>query len=227
VSEGRILVVDDEPQIQRFLRPALIAAGYEPLQAATAAEAERLVAIAAPDLMILDLGLPDKDGKDVIRDLRAWSSLPIIVLSARDHEAEKIEALNLGADDYVEKPFGVGELIARTRTALRHRRDDPVVSAVIEADGLIIDTVKRHISRNEVPIHLTRKEYDLLIHMARHGGRVLTHRQLLQAVWGPAHIEDVHYLRVFIGQLRAKVEQLPAQPRIIRTEPGVGYRFAE
>jgi len=227
VSEGRILVVDDEPQIQRFLRPALIAAGYEPLQAATAAEAERLVAIAAPDLMILDLGLPDKDGKDVIRDLRAWSSLPIIVLSARDHEAEKIEALNLGADDYVEKPFGVGELIARTRTALRHRRDDPVVSAVIEADGLIIDTVKRLISRNEVPIHLTRKEYDLLIHMARHGGRVLTHRQLLQAVWGPAHIEDVHYLRVFIGQLRAKVEQLPAQPRIIRTEPGVGYRFAE
>ena len=227
MSEGRILVVDDEPQIQRFLRPALIAAGYEPLQAATAAEAERLVAIAAPDLMILDLGLPDKDGKDVIRDLRAWSSLPIIVLSARDHEAEKIEALNLGADDYVEKPFGVGELIARTRTALRHRRDDPVVSAVIEADGLIIDTVKRHISRNEVPIHLTRKEYDLLIHMARHGGRVLTHRQLLQAVWGPAHIEDVHYLRVFIGQLRAKVEQLPAQPRIIRTEPGVGYRFAE
>jgi len=227
VSEGRILVVDDEPQIQRFLRPALIAAGYEPLQAATAAEAERLVAIAAPDLMILDLGLPDKDGKDVIRDLRAWSSLPIIVLSARDHEAEKIEALNLGADDYVEKPFGVGELIARTRTALRHRRDDPVVSAVIEADGLIIDTVKRLISRNEVPIHPTRKEYDLLIHMARHGGRVLTHRQLLQAVWGPAHIEDVHYLRVFIGQLRAKVEQLPAQPRIIRTEPGVGYRFAE
>jgi len=227
VSEGRILVVDDEPQIQRFLRPALIAAGYEPLQAATAAEAERLVAIAAPDLMILDLGLPDKDGKDVIRDLRAWSSLPIIVLSARDHEAEKIEALNLGAADYVEKPFGVGELIARTRTALRHRRDDPVVSAVIEADGLIIDTVKRLISRNEVPIHLTRKEYDLLIHMARHGGRVLTHRQLLQAVWGPAHIEDVHYLRVFIGQLRAKVEQLPAQPRIIRTEPGVGYRFAE
>jgi len=227
VSEGRILVVDDEPQIQRFLRPALIAAGYEPLQAATAAEAERLVAIAAPDLMILDLGLPDKDGKDVIRDLRAWSSLPIIVLSARDHEAEKIEALNLGADDYVEKPFGVGELIARTRTALRHRRDDPVVSAVIEADGLIIDTVKRLISRNEVPIHLTRKEYDLLIHMARHGGRVLTHRQLLQAVWVPAHIEDVHYLRVFIGQLRAKVEQLPAQPRIIRTEPGVGYRFAE
>lgn len=227
MSEGRILVVDDEPQIQRFLRPALIAAGYEPLQAATAAEAERLVAIAAPDLMILDLGLPDKDGKDVIRDLRAWSSLPIIVLSARDHEAEKIEALNLGADDYVEKPFGVGELIARTRTALRHRRDDPVVSAVIEADGLIIDTVKRLISRNEVPIHLTRKEYDLLIHMARHGGRVLTHRQLLQAVWGPAHIEDVHYLRVFIGQLRAKVEQLPAQPRIIRTEPGVGYRFAE
>lgn len=227
MSEGRILVVDDEPQIQRFLRPALIAAGYEPLQAATAAEAERLVATAAPDLMILDLGLPDKDGKDVIRDLRAWSSLPIIVLSARDREAEKIEALNLGADDYVEKPFGIGELIARTRTALRHRRGDPVVPAVIEADGLTIDTVKRLVSRDEVPIHLTRKEYDLLVHMARHSGRVLTHRQLLEAVWGPAHIEDVHYLRVFIGQLRAKIEQVPPEPRIIRTEPGVGYRFAE
>jgi two-component system KDP operon response regulator KdpE len=227
VSEGRILVVDDEPQIQRFLKPALVAAGYEPLLAGTAHDAERLVATAAPELMILDLGLPDKDGKEVIRDLRTWSSLPIIVLSARDREAEKIEALDLGADDYVEKPFGIGELIARIRTALRHRRADPTSSAVIEADGLTVDTVKRTVSREGEPVHLTRKEYDLLVHMARHSGLVLTHRQLLQAVWGPAHVEDVHYLRVFIGQLRAKVERDPTQPQLIRTEPGVGYRFAE
>jgi len=227
VSEGRILVVDDEPQIQRFLKPALIAAGYEPIQAATAAEAERLVATAAPDLVILDLGLPDKDGKDVIRDLRGWSSLPIIVLSARDREAEKIEALDLGADDYVEKPFGIGELIARIRTALRHRRANPAAPTLIEVDSLAIDTVERHVTREGETIHLTRKEYDLLVHMARHSGRVLTHRQLLQAVWGPAHVEDVHYLRVFIGQLRAKIERDASHPMLIRTEPGVGYRFAE
>jgi two-component system KDP operon response regulator KdpE len=227
VSEGRILVVDDEPQIQRVLKPALTAAGYEPLLAATAQEAERLVATAAPDLVILDLGLPDKDGKGVIRDLRTWSSLPIIVLSARDREVEKIEALDLGADDYVEKPFGIGELLARVRTALRHRRSDTVAAAVMEADGLMVDTVKRVVSRDGEEIHLTKKEYDLLVHMARHSGRVLTHRQLLQAVWGPAHVEDVHYLRVFIGQLRSKVERDPTQPHLIRTEAGVGYRFSE
>ncbi len=227
MSEGRILVVDDEPQIQRFLRPALMAAGYEPLQAMTAAEAERLVATAAPDLLVLDLGLPDKDGKDVIRDLRRWSQLPVIVLSARDREAEKIEALDLGADDYVEKPFGIGELIARIRTALRHRRAEPNVPPVIKADGLVVDTLRRLVSRHNAPLRLTPKEYDLLVHMARHAGLVMTHRQLLSAVWGPAHVEDVHYLRVFIGQLRAKIERDPSHPRLIRTEPGVGYRFAE
>lgn len=227
MSEGRILVVDDEPQIQRFLKPALTAAGYEPLQALTATVAERLVATAAPDLMILDLGLPDKDGKDVIRDLRAWSQLPIVVLSARDQEAEKIEALDLGADDYVEKPFGIGELIARIRTALRHRRVEPGLTNFIEIDGLVVDTRKRLVSLDGTALHLTPKEYDLLVHMARHAGLVLTHRQLLSTVWGPAHIEDVHYLRVFIGQLRGKIERDQSQPRFIRTEPGVGYRFAE
>lgn len=227
MSEGRILVVDDEPQIQRFLKPALTAAGYEPLQALTATVAERLVATAAPDLMILDLGLPDKDGKDVIRDLRAWSQLPIVVLSARDQEAEKIEALDLGADDYVEKPFGIGELIARIRTALRHRRVGPGLTNFIEIDGLVVDTRKRLVSLDGTALHLTPKEYDLLVHMARHAGLVLTHRQLLSTVWGPAHIEDVHYLRVFIGQLRGKIERDQSQPRFIRTEPGVGYRFAE
>ncbi len=227
MSEGRILVVDDEPQIQRFLIPALMAAGYEPLQALTAAEAERLVATAAPDLMILDLGLPDKDGKDVIRDLRTWSQLPVVVLSARDREAEKIEALDLGADDYVEKPFGIGELIARIRTALRHRRAEPGVPQVIEANGLVVDTLRRLVSRDNSALRLTPKEYDLLVHMARHAGLVMTHRQLLSAVWGPAHVEDVHYLRVFIGQLRAKIERDPSHPSLVRTEPGVGYRFAE
>jgi two-component system KDP operon response regulator KdpE len=227
VSEGRILVVDDEPQIHRFLKPALSAAGYDPLQALTAAEAERMAATAAPDLMVLDLGLPDKDGKDVIRSVRAWSKLPIVVLSARDREAEKIEALDLGADDYVEKPFGIGELLARIRTALRHREPATLSRTRYEADGLAIDLAKRLVSRDDEPVHLTPKEYDLLAHMARHAGLVMTHRQLLSAIWGPAHVEDVQYLRVFVGQLRNKIERDAANPRFVRTEPGVGYRFGE
>ena len=227
MSEGRILVVDDEPQIQRFLRPALAAAGYQPIEALTAAEAERLVATSAPDLMILDLGLPDKDGKDVIRSVRGWSKLPIVVLSARDRESEKIEALDLGADDYIEKPFGIGELLARIRTALRRADPGAVVASAFEADGLRIDFARRIVSRDGAELHLTPKEYDLLAHMARHAGLVLTHRQLLGTVWGPAHVADVHYLRVFVGQLRTKIERDPSYPRLIRTEPGVGYRFAE
>lgn len=227
MSEGRILVVDDEPQIQRFLKPALTAAGYEPLLASNAAEAERLVATAAPALMILDLGLPDKDGRDVIRALRTWSRLPIIVLSARDQETDKIEALDLGADDYVEKPFSIGELLARVRTALRHREPVSLAIGRWENDGLVIDLVKRLVTRDGEAVHLTPKEYDLLAYMVRHAGLVTTHRQLLNAVWGPAHVEDVHYLRVFIGQVRAKVERDPSAPRLIRTEPGVGYRFAQ
>lgn len=227
MSEGRILVVDDEPQIQRFLRPALAAAGYQPIEALTAADAERLVATAAPDLMILDLGLPDKDGKDVIRSVRGWSKLPIVVLSARDREAEKIEALDLGADDYVQKPFGIGELLARVRTALRRRDPGAIAKSSFETDGLAIDFARRTVLSAGKAVHLTPKEYDLLAHMARHAGLVMTHRQLLSAVWGPAHVEDVHYLRVFIGQLRTKIEPDPAKPHLIRTEPGVGYRFAE
>lgn len=227
MSEGRILIVDDEPQIHRFLMPALTAAGYDPIEAFTAAEAERLTATAAPDLMILDLGLPDKDGKDVIRSLRGWSKLPIVVLSARDREAEKIEALDLGADDYVEKPFSIGELLARIRTALRRRSPGTVAASRYDGDGLSVDFARRLVSRDGETVHLTPKEYDLLTHMARHAGLVLTHRQLLATVWGPAHVEDVHYLRVFIGQLRTKIERDPTQPRLIRTEPGVGYRFAE
>jgi two-component system KDP operon response regulator KdpE len=227
MSEGRILVVDDEPQIHRFLKPALTAAGYDALQAFTGAEAERLAATAAPDMIILDLGLPDKDGKEVIRSLRAWSKLPIVVLSARGEEAEKIEALDLGADDYVEKPFGIGELLARIRTALRHREPATVSMSRFDVADLSIDLAKRLVSRSGERIHLTPKEYDLLAYMARHAGLVMTHRQLLVAVWGPAHAEDLHYLRVFIGQVRNKIERDPSSPDLIRTEPGVGYRFAE
>jgi two-component system KDP operon response regulator KdpE len=226
MSAERILVVDDEPQIQRFLRPALNAAGYEVIEAATGVEALRSAATMAPELVILDLGLPDMDGKDVIVRLRAWSQVPIIVLSARDRESEKIAALDLGADDYIEKPFGIGELTARIRTALRRRVKAEGGVTEISVDGLTIDTIRRNVERDGEAVRLTPKEYDLLVLLARHAGRVITHRTLLTSVWGPAHGEDLHYLRVFIGQLRTKVEREPANPRIIRTEPGVGYRFA-
>lgn len=222
----RILVVDDEPQIQRFLKPALMAAGYEVIEAADGGMALKLLATSAPDLVILDLGLPDMDGKDVVRNLRGWSQVPVIILSARDRETEKIEALDLGADDYIEKPFGIGELTARIRTALRHRTVSEGGETKISVDGLGIDAVKRLISRDGKPVHLTPKEYDLVLMLAKYANRVVTHRTLLTSVWGPAHAEDLHYLRVFIGQVRSKIERDPTDPKIIRTEPGVGYRFA-
>ncbi len=225
MSRERILVVDDEPQIQRFLRPALEAAGYDVVEALNGAEALKAAATAAPALVILDLGLPDMDGKDVIARLRGWSQVPIIILSARDQETEKIAALDLGADDYVEKPFGIGELTARMRTALRHRIQEAGGLTGISVDGLEIDTVRRVVERDGKALKLTPKEYDLLLLLARHAGRVVTHKTLLTSVWGPAHGEDMHYLRVFIGQLRGKIERDPADPKIIRTEPGVGYRF--
>ncbi len=222
---SRILVVDDEPQIQRFLRPALAAAGYDVVEAGDGAAALRAMATAAPDLVILDLGLPDMDGKDVIVRIRAWSQVPIIILSARDRESEKIAALDLGADDYIEKPFGIGELTARIRTALRHKVQSDGGQTTIDAGGLHLDTVRRIVTRDGEQLRLTPKEYDLLVRLAHHAGRVVTHKALLTAVWGPAHADDMHYLRVFIGQLRTKVERDPADPKIIRTEPGVGYRF--
>lgn len=224
---NRILVVDDEPQIHRFLRPALNAAGYEVIEALTGAEALKAAVTTAPDLVILDLGLPDMDGKEVIERIRAWSGVPIIILSARDREVEKIAALDLGADDYVEKPFAIGELTARIRTALRHRIKADGGMTDIHVDGLEIDVVRRTVSRDGEPVRLTPKEYDLLLLLARHAGRVVTHKTLLTSVWGPAHGDDLHYLRVFIGQIRSKVEADPADPRIIRTEPGVGYRFVQ
>jgi len=223
----RVLVIDDEPQIHRFLKPALSAAGYDVVEALNGVAGLKAAATAAPDVVILDLGLPDMDGKELIAQLRGWSSVPVIILSARDREAEKIAALDLGADDYVEKPFGIGELTARIRTALRHRLAAENGIDRVEIDGLVIDTLRRLVTRDGTPVKLTPKEYDLLVHLARHAGRVVTHRTLLISVWGPAHGEDLHYLRVFIGQLRQKIESNPAKPTVILTEPGVGYRFAE
>ncbi|MFK0275648.1 response regulator [Ensifer sp. NPDC090286] len=225
MSVERILVVDDEPQIQRFLKPALSAAGYDVREAMTGAEALKAAATMAPDVVILDLGLPDMDGKEVIANLRGWSQVPIIILSARDRESEKIAALDLGADDYIEKPFGIGELTARIRAALRHRVQMEGGQTQLSADGVSIDTIKRVVTKDGEPVRLTPKEYDLLVMLAHHAGRVVTHKTLLTSVWGVAHGEDLHYLRVFIGQLRGKIERDPADPKIIRTEPGVGYRF--
>ncbi|MDO8360395.1 MAG: response regulator [Devosia sp.] len=227
MSGPRILVVDDEPQIQRFLKPALVASDFDVLTAATAREAMRLIATRSPDLVILDLGLPDSDGKSVIAEVRAFSRVPIIVLSARDQESEKVAALDLGADDYIEKPFGIAELLARIRTALRRGTGgSDGVADTFEFSGLRVDAAARVVSRDNVPIHLTPKEYELLLQLVRNAGRVITHRQLLTSIWGVAHAEDVQYLRVAIAQLRAKIEADPSHPRLILNEPAIGYRFA-
>ena len=186
----RVLVVDDEPQIQRFLKVALVAAGYRVIAAETGSAALKLVATAAPDVVVLDLGLPDIDGKEVLRDIRRFSQVPVIILSARDREAEKIAALDMGADDYVEKPFGIGEFLARLRSTMRHAaKDAPQITRVV-AGTLVVDMSKRLVSRNGEIIRLTPKEYELLAVLARHAGRVVTHRQILSAVWSPAHTDD-------------------------------------
>ena len=221
----RILVIDDEPQIHRFLGPALEAAGYEPIRADNAAQGLAAIASRAPDAVILDLGLPDMDGKDALVRARAFYTGPIVILSARDMETEKIDALDAGADDYVEKPFNVGEFLARLRVALRHRLNQQGSPAVVEAGDLKVDLVKRLVTRGGQPVRLSPREYDLLARLVEGGGRVLTHRQLLTAVWGPANAEDVQYLRVFIGHLRQKLEADPAAPKHLITEAGVGYRF--
>lgn len=222
----RVLVIDDEPQIHRFLRAALQADGFEPLRADTGAEGLREIARTAPDAVVLDLGLPDMDGKQVLMKAREFYQEPIIILSARDRETEKIEALDLGANDYVEKPFGVGELLARLRAALRqrsHAAEPP--PAIIKTGPLTIDFPRRLVTRGDELVHLSPKEYDLLAKLALNAGKVMQHRDLLIAVWGPAHVDDTQYLRVFIGQLRQKIESDPAEPQIILTEPGIGYRF--
>jgi two-component system KDP operon response regulator KdpE len=222
-----VLVVDDEATIQRFLKPALEANGYEMSSVGTVAEATKRIAADSPDIVLLDLGLPDGDGKEVIKRAREWSDVPIIVLSARERETEKIEAFDLGADDYVNKPFNVGELLARMRTALRHRMQRKAEIPVLRVGDLEVDAVRHRATRAGAELKLTPKEFELLSFLARHAGRVVTHRQILTAVWGPAHAQDTQYLRVYVGQLRQKIEAQADDPRIILTEPGIGYRIAE
>jgi two-component system KDP operon response regulator KdpE len=222
MTKPLILIVDDEPQIQRFLGHALAASGYEVAFAATGQQALAAVAAQRPDAMILDLGLPDMNGKAVIETLRAKSNLPIIVLSAHDQEMEKIMALDLGANDFVAKPFGIGELLARLRASLR---SPAPLAKVLRQGALVIDIAAHSVSNNGAAVHLTPTEFELLVMLAQNPGRVLTHRQILLQIWGPAHGQDVPYLRVFIGQLRQKIEQNPAAPDYISTEPGVGYRW--
>jgi two-component system, OmpR family, KDP operon response regulator KdpE len=226
-SKIRVLVVDDEPAILRFLRPALVASNYDVEAATTVAEATKRIATDVPDIVVLDLGLPDGDGREVIRQVRAWSDVPIVVLSARDRETDKIEALDLGADDFVNKPFGVGELMARMRTALRHRIQRHAETPVLKVGDIEIDSVRHRVMRGGAEVKLSPKEFDLLSFLARHAGMVVTHKQILAAVWGPAHTEDTQYLRVYIGHLRQKIESNPDDPQIVVTEPGIGYRIAE
>jgi two-component system KDP operon response regulator KdpE len=224
-SRPRILVIDDEPQIHRFLKPALDAAGYEPVRADNATDGLREIARKPPDAVVLDLGLPDMDGKEALEKARAFYDGPIVILSARHQEVEKIDALDLGADDYVEKPFGVGELLARLRVVMRRKLQSAGAEPVVRAQDVEIDLVRRQVTRAGEAVHLSPKEYDLLAALAVGGGKVLTHRQILTAVWGPAHEHDVQYLRVFVGQLRQKLEADPGRPALILTAPGVGYRF--
>jgi two-component system KDP operon response regulator KdpE len=226
-TKVQVLVVDDEAAIMRFLKPALEANDYEMASVGTVADAIKRIAARAPDIVLLDLGLPDGDGKEVIKRAREWSDVPIIVLSARERETEKIEALDLGADDYVNKPFNVGELLARMRTALRHRMQRNAEIPVLRVGNLEIDSLRHRATRAGAELKLTPKEFELLSFLARHAGRVITHKQILIAVWGPAHAEDTQYLRVYVGQLRQKVEEHADDPRIILTEPGIGYRIAE
>lgn len=220
-----ILVIDDEPQIHRFLSPALDAAGYEPKQAASGQEGLRGIALWSPDAVVLDLGLPDMDGKDVLARAREFYAGPIIVLSARDREAEKIAALDLGANDYVEKPFGVGELLARLRANLRQATHQGVPPGPLTIGDVTIDLETRRILRAGEVVRLTPKEFEVLAMLARHPGKVVGHRDLLTSVWGAAHAEDTQYLRVVVGQIRQKLERDPALPELIETEPGVGYRL--
>ncbi|MBV8337577.1 MAG: response regulator [Alphaproteobacteria bacterium] len=220
-----VLVVDDEPPIRRFLRTSLAASGYRIVEAADAVSALRLLAGEKPDLVVLDLGLPDRSGLELIGEIRKTSSVPILVLSARHDERSKVEALDLGADDYVSKPFGMAELMARLRAALRHAFHAQGEQAVFVSGDLAIDLVRRQVTRSGDEIRLSPKEFDLLRHLVMHAGKVLTHRHLLREVWGPAHSDEVQYLRVFIRGLRHKLEPDPTRPTHILTELGVGYRL--
>ena len=226
--EPLVLVIEDEPQMRRFLRASLTSHGYDMCEAASAAEAVALATSRTPELMLLDLGLPDGDGIDLTRRLREWSRVPIIIISARGREEDKGAVLDAGADDYLTKPFGVGELLARMRVALRHAQQVAGAAApIIEIGPLRIDMARREVKRDGVELHLTPIEYRLLALLAQNAGRVLTHGHILKEVWGPGHTGETHYLRVYMAQLRRKIEVEPARPRLLQTEPGVGYRMRE
>jgi two-component system KDP operon response regulator KdpE len=221
-----VLVIEDEPQIRRFLRTSLDAEGFAVEEAASGEEGLAMAANRKAEVVILDLGLPDLDGVEVIRRLRAWSAVPVIVLSARAQEKDKVAALDAGADDYVAKPFGMHELLARLRVALRHAARAGSDSAVFEAGELRIDLAARRVTRAGAEVHLTPIEYRLLAELVKHAGKVLTQRHLLKEVWGPGYLERPHYLRVHMANLRGKLEADPARPRRLLTETGVGYRLA-
>ena len=222
-----VVLIEDEPQIRRFLRAALTGHGYRLFEAGSGEDGLIEAATRQPDLVILDLGLPDLDGLGVLARLREWTSVPVIVLSARGQERDKIAALDGGADDYVSKPFSVGELLARMRAALRRRDQlgEGAVATTFVVGDLSVDLARRHVLVGDKEIHLTPIEYKLLTTLTRHAGKVLTHRQLLKEVWGPAHTEDSQNLRFYVAQLRRKLEAVPARPRYLLTEPGVGYRL--
>jgi len=233
MSEGNtdaplVLVIEDEPRMLRFLRPALEGHGYRVIESATGKDGLTQASTRTPDLVLLDLGLPDLDGLEVTRRLREWSQIPIVVISARGREDDKVAALDAGADDYVTKPFGVLELLARLRVALRHvARSGGGEGPRLDLGPLRIDLEKRQVMRDGETVHLTPIEYRLLAELARHPGKVLTHSHLLRQVWGPGYAEQSHYLRVYMAQLRRKLEEDPARPRILLTELGVGYRLRE
>lgn len=222
-----IIVIEDEPPIRKFLRTSLSTQGFTVFEADTGRQGIVEAGVRKPDLLILDLGLPDMDGIDVIKSVRAWSTIPIIVLSARSHEQHKIDALDLGADDYLTKPFGFGELMARIRVALRHwnRTDEDLPGDVLVVGNLKVDLNKRLVSIDDREVLLTPIQYRLLAVLVKHAGKVMTHRQILKEVWGPSYQDNVHYLRIYMSQLRQKLEVDPTQPRYLITESGVGYRL--
>ena len=222
-----ILVIDDEPQIRKFLRISLVSQGYKVLEAATGMDGLSLAALSKPDLLVLDLGLPDLDGQQVLSEFREWSAVPVLVLSVRASESQKVMALDAGANDYVTKPFGIQEFLARVRALLRQASSTDQPEAVFECGPLRVDLAYRRVLLDDTEIALTRKEYAVLAQLARHPGRVITQQQLLKDIWGPTHTEDTHYLRIVVGHLRQKLGDDPTAPRFIATEAGVGYRLLE
>lgn len=225
-AAGLILVIEDDSQIRRFLRTTLTSNGYQLLESTSGQDGLRQVSIQHPDLIILDLGLPDMDGLEVTRQLREWTAIPIIILSARDKEGDKVKALDLGADDYLTKPFGTDELLARIRVGLRHSQQAAhIEEPIFTVDNVRVELERRRVFVGDDEVHLTPIEYKLLITLIRYAGKVVTQNQLLKEIWGPGYTQESHYLRIYMGQLRHKLEADPTRPQFLITEAGVGYRL--